>query len=250
MRHLTLLLPAARPGLTHDLIASLHETVQLAVGVPVAAASLPADLFSQILETPRDVVAWAPPLIARDLIDAGLASPIAVAQPPVPHTSILVSRPTIDTLADIAGTRVGWVSRLSATGYRIPRLYLESFGLDVSRLFASERFYGSHRAVAQALLDGEIDVAATHSGRLRDALESASLRVLTSIGPIPADMILASPRLPATARDALAESLRVTPAGDFRFVHARSGHLDLLDQLTPIAPSDVATPRKSGFALA
>lgn len=256
MRHLSLLFPSSRPGLTRDVVATLYETVQLAVGVPVATATLPPDLFLQVLDAPAtSAVVWAPSLVARDLIEARVASPIAVVVrpvvgPPSPHASILAGRPAIETLADIAGARVGWVSRLSATGYRVPRLYLESFGLDLGRLFASERFYGSHGAVARALLDGEIDVAATHSGRLREAIEGGTARALTSIGPIPGDVILASPTLPAWAQESVARSLHGAAAGDYHFAPARAGHLDLFDQLTPIPAAFVATPRKSGVALA
>jgi ABC-type phosphate/phosphonate transport system substrate-binding protein len=252
-----LLLPAARSGWGlaaddgHDLAAAVRKALEKATGSPVTVASLPPALFLQVLDSGRDVVAWAPPMVARDLIRDGAAAPMAIAVPPAPLSAVLVGRPAIESLADIAGAHVGWVSRVSGTGYRIPRLYLESFGLRLHRVFASERTYGSHAAVAEALLDGEIDVAATHTEsaarHLREPLESGRVRVLTSIGPVPADMILASAGIPESTRAAVARALLGVSAGPHRFAPPRAGHLDLIDQLTPPPLGRPASPRESGI---
>jgi ABC-type phosphate/phosphonate transport system substrate-binding protein len=250
MRPITLLLPAARPGLTRELRSQLHEIVQLAVAAPVAIATLPSALLPQVLDGPREAIAWAPPLVAHDLVRLRLASPIAVADAGADYAATLVGRPSIESLVDITRQRVGWVSKLSATGYQIPRLYLESFGLELSSLFASERFYGSHEGVARALAAGEIDVAATHSGRLLDVQRPTRARVLTSIGPIPADVLLASAGLALDAKLAITHALRSSTLGPVRFVAPRPAHLDLFDLLhaEPVSVRP-AVPHESGIAL-
>jgi ABC-type phosphate/phosphonate transport system substrate-binding protein len=231
MRPITLLLPAARPGLTQQLRAQLHEIVQLAVAAPVALATLPAALLPQVLDGPGDAIAWAPALVARDLVRLRLASEIAVADAGADYAATLIVRPSIESLVDITRQRVGWVSRVSATGYQIPRMYLESFGVELSAFFASERFYGSHEGVARALAAGEIDVGATHSGRLREMLGPSQGRILTSIGPVPADLLLASTGLPLPARLAITQALLSSTLGPIRFTSPRPGHLDLFDLL-------------------
>jgi ABC-type phosphate/phosphonate transport system substrate-binding protein len=250
MRSITLLLPTNRPGLTQTLRCHLHEIVQLAVPAPVVLASVPAALLPQVLDGSRDAIAWAPPLVAHEILRQRLAAPIAVADAASDYAAMLVGSASVECLADIARQRVGWVSKLSATGYQIPRLYLESFGLDLSSLFASERFYGSHEAVARALAAGEIDVAATHSGRLLDVLRSSRARILTSVGPIPADVIVASPGLAGDVREAIALALLSSTLGPVTFEAPRRLHLDLFDLLRSDAnPVLAPRPLESGIAV-
>ena len=174
--------------------------------------------------------------MARDLLRLRLASAIAVADAGTDYAATLVGRSSIESLADIARQRVGWVSRVSATGYQIPRLYLESFGLDLSSLFASERFYGSHERVTSALAADEIDVGATHSGRLFDVLRHSRARILTSIGPVPADLVLGSASLPLDARHAVTRALLTCTLG--RFSAPQPRHLGLFDLLHGEPPSE------------
>jgi ABC-type phosphate/phosphonate transport system substrate-binding protein len=253
MRPITLLLPATcavRDSFRlEDLRSTLREIVQMAVAAPVTLAVVPAALIPQLLEGAREAVAWAPPLVARDLVRLRLASPIAVADTGADYASALVAGADVESLADIAHQRVGWVSKVSATGYLIPRLYLESFGLEVSTLFSSERFYGSHDAVARALAAGEIDVAATHSGRLLGVMSASRARILTSIGPVPADLLLASTTLSVSVRLAVTQALLSSGLGPFRFRAPRPGHLDLFDLLRSEPASMRTLPRESGVAV-
>ncbi len=252
MRPITLLVPASVPAELGDRRALLQETLQLAVASQVTLVALPPALFAQVLDGTRDAVAWAPPLVARELVASGMATTLAVADAGREYTATLVARADIESLVDVADRRVGWVSKLSATGYRIPRAYLESFGLDLSSFFASERFYGTHRAVTRALVEGEIDVAATHSGRLLDVVGPGRPgRVLTSIGPVPGDVIVASVGLAPDARDAIARALLSSTVGPFGFRFPRPGHLDLFDLLSGEGPpsSRARLPAESGVML-
>jgi ABC-type phosphate/phosphonate transport system substrate-binding protein len=239
MQPITLLVPAALHGTLADEVrarrARLHDTLQRAASRPVTVVTVPAALFPQLMDGflhgAHEAVAWAPSLVARDLLRLGLATPLAVADASDDYAAALVGRADIESLVDIAHRRVGWVSRLSTTGYRIPRLYLESFGLDLSTFFASERFYGSHRALAPALASGEIDVAATHSGRLPELLGASRGRILASIGPVPHDMLVARAGMPAALQETLRAAVLDSTLGPHRFRRARAGHLDLFDWL-------------------
>jgi phosphonate transport system substrate-binding protein len=163
-------------------------------------------------------VGWSPPLVARDLLAAHAGVPV-VAVERRGHTSyfsVLVARQGF-ALADVrslANARVGWVSKLSAAGYVIPSLYLQSLGIEPGEAFAEQSFFGSHARVGRALDLAEVDVAATYATiapASRALLKSAHLpsgtRVLAAAGPIPGDVIFASTSLDPRASEGLRGSL-------------------------------------------
>jgi ABC-type phosphate/phosphonate transport system substrate-binding protein len=164
----------------------------------------------------------------------GLATPVVTMSLPDrgrSRSAVLVAQPGIRNLTELADRRVGWVSRFSTTGHDLPRLYLESFGVDVDALFRSQRFCGSHAAATAALACGEVDVIATHSGALPRVFEATLARLVVSIGPVPSDVLVAGVGVPAGAREHLVQGLRAAPLGNFEFGRASSGHLDLLESL-------------------
>jgi ABC-type phosphate/phosphonate transport system substrate-binding protein len=241
MRPIPLLVPASR-DLSDEVLRDLRDSVHRRCGAflaPVRVAS--AALLPAVLEQARDVLAWAPPCIASTLVTLGLAAPLVAAPRRDQRTrsAVLVTRPGIEGLGDFAGRRVGWVSRLSETGYEVPRLYLESFGVEPSELFANQRFYGTHDAVAAALVGGEVDVIATHSGRLRHLFTRTPMRVAISVGPLPSDLVVAGLDVPDAAREQVADALVSCTAprtgaftsGAHVFAPAREGHLGLFDLL-------------------
>ena len=70
---------------------------------------------------------------------------------------------------------------------------------DLERAFASEKISGSHQAVVEAVLAGEVDVGATFAqlDARQDKVEAAGwgaadAQVIASAGPIPADVLAAS----------------------------------------------------------
>jgi len=167
-------------------------------------------------------VAWCPPLVARDLVRVAAADPIAaVMRGGAEHYySVIVAHAdaSVRTLADVGHARFGWVSRLSAAGYIVPRRYLATMG--VSLAHADERFFHTHAALARALLARDVDVIATYAARtatsfrLPEALRTQ--RILAAAGPIPGDVIVCGRRMdPPRARD-LASALldvRIDPSG-------------------------------------
>lgn len=120
----------------------------------------------------------------------------------------------LTTLEGLQGLRAGWVDRASAAGHLVPKMHLSRVRRPSPRgFFGNEAFLGSHIAVVDALLSDRIDVGATfckvetHSGRILHAAWTAPdggdprpVRVLSTIGPIPNDVIMAGNRLPAEAR--------------------------------------------------
>ena len=238
------------PGLDHVALGDLCDSIRASTGLVLAPARVPfAALLPQALDAHAGALGWAPSIVAAELVHQGLATPVASIKlrDRLPHSAVLVARPGVDSLADLAGRSIAWVSKLSATGYLVPRLYLETFGVDVAALVGSQTYCGSHDAAALAFARGRVDVVATHSGRVRPILERCPARLLASIGPIPSDLVVAGPRVPAGVREALAHGLRSLDAGCFRLGAVRPAHLDLVDRLRSLAldhRSDARSTRK------
>ncbi|HSO38027.1 MAG TPA: PhnD/SsuA/transferrin family substrate-binding protein [Labilithrix sp.] len=184
---------------------------------PVVAASY-AELTAAILDGEVGL-AWLPPVPTIDLETRGAASVLAIPArggSSTYHAAFIVRRGGPKSLAELRGRRAAWVQRDSAAGYLVPRMHLAAQGFDVLRFFARELFVHSHTAVIDAVVSGEADVGATFcsvdvpSGRVtRSAWQDEggrSLRpveVLTTMGPIPNDALIAANALPAPARSAL-----------------------------------------------
>lgn len=67
------------------------------------------------------------------------------------------------SLKDLRGRRLGFVSRASTSGYLLPALMLEGAGLSLERDFPAPRFYaGSHAEAARSVTRGEVDAAAVY----------------------------------------------------------------------------------------
>jgi phosphate/phosphite/phosphonate ABC transporter binding protein len=161
-------------------------------------------------------VAWLPPIPFARLDEEGIVRALVTAERGGvdQYVSVLLARSDspIAVLADVKGRRIGWVDPLSATGYVVPRMRLAArFPGGTSRVFASETFFGSHAAVARAILDGTVDVGATYGGFDDDGTlvrgpfldvgaEGGRLRVVEAFGAIPPDVIAVHTRIgPATA---------------------------------------------------
>src|SRR5262245_16298782 len=71
----------------------------------------------------------------------------------------------IRDLAGVRGMRLGLVDEQSASGYRMPRAMLREAGLDPDRDVRAS-LLGRHRLVVEAVLDGSLDLGATHANAL------------------------------------------------------------------------------------
>jgi ABC-type phosphate/phosphonate transport system substrate-binding protein len=161
--------------------------------------------------------AWAPPLVARDLSRDGAADPCVTVlhRGGANYFSAIVGTGSLRTPADV--TRIGWVSRLSAAGYLVPRAYLKSIGIPVDG--REERFFHTHARSMEALRMGIVDAIATYATRddedsaprVPHAFEGA--RVLTTIGPIPGDVIVCTRTLAANVTKRVTDVFRSTKVG-------------------------------------
>ena len=105
----------------------------------------------------------------------------------------------------------------SAAGYVVPRLELAKAGLDASAVFRSEAFYGSHRDTLLALAKGDCDVVGTYA-RLSAAegepegawseLDDVKVRLITTFGSIPPDVIAVRRNLPPAQYERALSALR------------------------------------------
>ena len=145
-------------------------------------------------------VAWLPPVAYAWLAEA--VNPIGsiVREGRTTYSAAIVVREDskVESLADLSGTRAGWVDPWSAAGFVVPRIELARAGMDPAATFQSEAFFGTHRDVLLALLRGACDVAGTYA-RVPEAREDeveggwsklgVRVRVLATYGPIPTDVI-------------------------------------------------------------
>jgi phosphonate transport system substrate-binding protein len=181
-------------------------------------------------------VAWLPPIPFARLDGEGIVRALVTAERGGvdQYVSVLLARtdsPVI-VLADVKGRRIGWVDPLSATGYVVPRMRLAARfpGGPRARVFASETFFGSHAAVARAILDGTVDVGATYGGFADDGTlvrgpflevgaDAGRLRVVEAFGAIPPDVVAVHARLSPAIGDALAVAFEQTSKDPLALEH-------------------------------
>jgi ABC-type phosphate/phosphonate transport system substrate-binding protein len=156
---------------------------------------------------------WAPPLVARDLLRAREVEPVALVMRSGGRSyySTIVTQPRSRFwhLGQLEHARIGWVSRLSAAGYVVPRGYLSSRRIRLS--FAQETFHQTHARAAEALERGTVDAIATYAvaknARALHVPLVPACNVLAIAGPIPNELVVAAegtdPSVVAAARDAL-----------------------------------------------
>jgi phosphonate transport system substrate-binding protein len=216
----------------------------------------------QEVEAGRVQVVWAPPRLALDLEDAGLASIDLCCTrggQAVYHAALFTQHASpIETLADLKGRHAAWVDTDSAAGYLVPRRHLAAQGLDPDTLFGKQSFLGTHSRVACAVLAGEADVGATYlsldpaTGRPLSAgwLDAGAgingAFILDTSGPIPSDAIAVAIALPAEMKSGLAEQLialqKAMPEeiarllGADGFAHPKKEHFDVLRAMSRPAP--------------
>ncbi len=203
----------------------------------------------------RAQIAWAPPLVAIDLEDSGLASIelCCTRSGQVGYHAALFTRhaSTIANVDDLKGCKAAWVDENSAAGYVLPRQHIQAAGVDPDRLFGEQSFVGTHAGVARAVLDGEADVGATYllldpatehplsAGWLEAGAGINGAFVLATSGPIPSDAIVFSRKIPREIRAALVKQVAALPKSVLHAV----GRLLHADGFAPAPASHFATLR-------
>jgi len=222
-RLVTLGVPVLAAEQTGAAAAALAATLERRLGTPVAVSV--AATYSQLEDDVADGevdFAWLPPYEASQLAAGVGAEPLLRAQRggrTEYHAALFVRADSpLRRVDDLAGKRVAFVHRRSASGYLAPAAYLVEHGID----FGAPLFLGTHAAVVEAVVAGRADAGATYA-TLRDAqadppaIASASwhqlpqvtadLRPLAVVGPIPADTICAWPGTNGNLRRALVKAI-------------------------------------------
>ena len=204
----------------HAMAAVLERRLGQPVSVLVAASY--SELEDGLAEGQVDF-AWLPPYEAARLSEHVGAHVLlrAVRGGFAKYHSILFAREDgpVRSVMDLAGRRIAWVHRRSASGFLIPAAHLYQAGVEPSE---PPLFRGTHQAVVQSVLAGEADAGATY-GSAQDAdatpptLTSASwnqlgegegaLRPLVALGPIPSDAVCAWPGTSRGVRDKFVAAL-------------------------------------------
>src|SRR5690606_26893224 len=199
------------PEETRRKLEGFCRELSAATRVPVVARGMWH--YHHLLEALADGelhVVWLPPILALRAAAGGHCTPIAL---PVRHgvstySTALFTRPQspIRTIADLKGASAAWVDRQSAAGHLIIRAFLRSKGVDLDAAFGHEKFLGTHDAVAEAVLEGEVDVGATFVYLDPDASTGApraagwgetAVHIICHAGPIPSDVIATGPAVGA-----------------------------------------------------
>jgi ABC-type phosphate/phosphonate transport system substrate-binding protein len=149
------------------------------------------------------------------LLAAPVPSPPRYGGWPVYVTDFVVrAASAFQTLEDTFGGRIAYSTEHSHSGYNAARYHLLRHRRpDRRALFADVKGpYGRQRAVVQAVLESEADVAAI-DGYAHDLLRrhdpgvTARLRVVATTEPAPSPPLVASPAMPPAERARLTEAL-------------------------------------------
>jgi len=120
----------------------------------------------------------------------------------------LRARDDINTVDDLRGKRMGFVSEESTSGFVFPSAYLQSIGIDYKNYFRSYAFLGSHPRATDALVAGSVDATATWDFNLNQAVlkHGDVFKVVFQIA-IPNLLIATHPSLPGAVREAIKAAL-------------------------------------------
>jgi ABC-type phosphate/phosphonate transport system substrate-binding protein len=149
------------------------------------------------------------------LLAAPVPSPPRFGDRPVYVSDFIVG---VDTayhrLEDTFGRRIAYSTEHSQSGYNAPRHHLLAYrSPSRATLFAEVKGpYVRQRAVIQAVLDGEADVAAIDGYahdllRRHDPALASRLRVVATTVPAPSPPLVASPAMSAAERERLTRAL-------------------------------------------
>jgi ABC-type phosphate/phosphonate transport system substrate-binding protein len=254
----------AKTATTSDFAAAFCARLSHLTGLDIGASVVGSyeQLVAELAQS-RCELAWTPPFVALESEASAGVSLLAVVRRSFAsgYHSALFARADarIRALSDLQGVTVAWGSPWSASAYIVPRWHLRSKGIDLARAFARELRFARHEAIARAVWERVVDIGACHvgvdpvSGQLASAPWQTvtgalgAMRVLLLVGPIPGDVILATPSLSLDARDRVVAallSLRSADPGMTELFDATSfepvpvGHLALLRRRS----SDLASP--------
>ena len=123
----------------------------------------------------------------------------------------------IKTIEDMKGKRLGFVSKLSTSGYMFPVVHLLDKGLNLESDFASVEFFKTHENTLGALLEGKVDAVAMELDVYNKFKEAGKVsddyQVIWESEPIPQSPIVVSQKLSPKLIAELKEAFIKSPAG-------------------------------------
>jgi ABC-type phosphate/phosphonate transport system substrate-binding protein len=219
---------AATPQAAAEAVSELRNILARAEDCDMEPVFVPsyAALYDAIHLHDADV-AWCPPLVARDLQRDGAAEArlCIIRNGAASYFSAIVGGPTLHAPTDIK--RFGWVSRMSGSGYLIPRSYLSSIGVDMTE--REERFFHTHGRSMSALEAGVVDAIATYAVRINDKGDVrvphafAGARILATMGPIPGDVIMLAHSIAPARAQAMCDAMRAAKLASDSAITAMMG---------------------------
>ncbi len=168
-------------------------------------------------------IAWMPPFAYVAAADANAgALVVARRHGKSAYESALVVRAEsrLQSIEELAGKSAAWVDRDSASGYLFAAAEIMRRLRSVDDALGKQHFFGSHREVCNAVVNGWADVGATYvhrdgTGRVvssgwLDALgdRASELRPIAYSAPIPGDNIAHRPDMDELERAAIANAFR------------------------------------------
>lgn len=214
-------------------------SARLGIPVDLVAVDRYADL-AVVLEAGGAEFALMPPLAyveARERIPCLRPLVTMAAEGEVWYSGyILVPRDSdVTSIEQLAGRRVAFVERHSASGYLFPAMRLRAAGIDPERGIEPV-FLGDHMDVLRAVAERRVDAGASFGSAIKAArklgVDVSSLRVMAITGRIPLDAVVARPDLDegivARVERAFRELNVLTPAG-----RAALGLLEGVDAFVP-----------------
>jgi phosphonate transport system substrate-binding protein len=201
---------------------SLGSALSSRLGKPLSVLHFADEsALAGALATGKVDAAWMPPLALKEAKSQGDVTPVTklVRQGKEYYRSAIFARADrgITSLAQLKGTKMAWVDKRSASGYRFPLELLLDAHMDPQDLFSSQSFEGDHAAVCRAVFGGKADVGATFIDDRPEGVSSlvdgcsqvlgpesaTSLVVVAVTKPIPNDVVAARPGLPADVLQSL-----------------------------------------------
>ena len=170
------------------------------------------DLVVAIVSGALDL-AWMPPLAYVKARRQAMVIPIrkAVRAGHASYKSVFFTRTdsNMRSPADLKGSKIGWVSKLSSSGYLFPRVLLLDAGINPDGLFSEELFLEGHLAVCKAVANGTVDVGATFTDDIFEQTPRSvsacskmgvfpenTFKVLSATPEVPSDVVVARVGLP------------------------------------------------------
>lgn len=117
------------------------------------------------------------------------------------------------SLEELAGTRFGFTSPDSTSGYAYPRMILADRDIQPEEFFGAVYYLGRHSDVINALRAGSLDAGAVSDGTYHNAVDEHGeiFTVLEWSEPIPLDAIVTAPGVSAATVAAIGRILTEMP---------------------------------------